>query len=173
MLNKFAKILLTLTALEPVVLTYALIAAINKQYNVTIICIALCCLILAFCDYIIRLCSHNLVEDSIHIESIEPYDQENLSFYLIYTLPILTTKFTELDWRVWAIIFLFYISIIYKGFNYSSNPLLLFIGWHFYKAQSSNGVTYILLTRKTLLKAKQQFKVIRVTEYLLLEKNPK
>ncbi len=44
------------------------------------------------------------------------------------------------------------------------------MGYHQYKVKLSSGVSYILITRKTLINTKQVKEVVQLTNYILLEK---
>jgi hypothetical protein len=43
------------------------------------------------------------------------------------------------------------------------------LGWHFYKVTTSDGVTYVLITRKQLRRAAELMQVGQLTEYILID----
>ena len=47
--------------------------------------------------------------------------------------------------------------------------MLGLMGWHFYKVESAEHVTFILITKKHLRTAATQIKVGQLTEYILLD----
>ena len=55
------------------------------------------------------------------------------------------------------------------GYNYHFNPLLGLLKWHFYKVQSNEGVTYVLITKKQLRTAANAVTVGQLTEYILID----
>ncbi len=43
------------------------------------------------------------------------------------------------------------------------------MGWHFYKAETEEGVTYVLITKRQLRKAKEAVEIGQLTEYIVLD----
>ena len=101
--------------------------------------------------------------------TVEPADHENTAFLLLYVMPLFTSQFNTLDWKFWIPTVLIFGLITATGYNYHFNPLLGLLGWHFYKVQSPEGVTYVLITRKQLRMAATSLKVGQLTEYILLD----
>jgi hypothetical protein len=59
--------------------------------------------------------------------------------------------------------------IVGTGFGYYFNPLLGLLQWHFYRVTSTDGVTYVLITRKHIRSVVEELKVGQLTEYMLLD----
>jgi len=56
---------------------------------------------------------------------------------------------------------------------YHFNPVFGLFEYHYYKVSIEGGTTFILMTKKTLLNARQVSSVIQLTDYFLLEKDIK
>jgi hypothetical protein len=55
------------------------------------------------------------------------------------------------------------------GAGYHFNPLLSILGWHFYKITSTEGVKYVLVTRKYIRTAADIIAVGQLTDYMLVD----
>ena len=74
-----------------------------------------------------------------------------------------------MNWAAWIPILVVSSMIIGTGYGYHFNPPLGLLRWHFYKVTSGKGVTYVLITRKTLTAASSKLRVGLLTEYVLLD----
>lgn len=169
MLNPLARLLLTATALAPVGLTYAWVAFIQDERSAAISLSIISCSLVALCIWMLRSCETNLPSTEFKPSTVEAADHENTAFLLLYVLPLFTSKFNTLDWQFWIPTVLIFAVITATGYNYHFNPLLGLLGWHFYKVQSNEGVTYVLITRKHLRTAATSLNVGQLTEYILLD----
>ncbi|MCF3948685.1 hypothetical protein [Acidiphilium iwatense] len=169
MLNVLARLLLTSTALAPVGLTYAWVAYFQHEH-VTAAAICGISLFLFFvCLFVLWRAKHELAASTFKAESIEAADHENTAFLLLYVMPLFTSQFDTLQWQFWVPTIVIFGIITATGYNYHFNPMLGLLGWHFYKVESSEGVTFILITKKHLRTAALELKVGQLTEYLLLD----
>jgi hypothetical protein len=92
-----------------------------------------------------------------------------VGFMLLYLLPLFTDKVNTLNWSLWIPTILVFAVITATGYSYHFNPLLGMMGWHFYKVSSTEGVTYVLLTKRQLRSAAEPLSVGQLTEYVLLD----
>lgn len=100
---------------------------------------------------------------------VEAADRENMGFLLLYLLPLFTADLTKLNWETWVPAIVMFAVITATGYNYHFNPLIGLMGWHFYKVESKEGVTYVLITRKQLRSAAGTLTVGQLTEYILID----
>jgi len=167
--NVVARLLLTATALAPVGFTYAWVAATQHMVKAAII-IAACSLALVIvCLLVVWRAKHELSSSEFHAQSIEAADHENTAFLLLYVMPLFTSQFNTLRWEFWAPTAVIFILITATGYNYHFNPLMGIFGWHFYKVQSTEGVTFVVITRRHIRSNKEPLKVGYLTEYILLD----
>lgn len=169
MLNALAKWLLTSTAIAPVALTYAWVAYQAGSTQLAVMLFGLCIALLLICLGLLRFSQNNLERVNFTAKSVEAADSENVAFLLLYLLPLFTGKINELTWQIWAPMIVIFAIITATSYSYHFNPLLGMLGWHFYKVESSDGITYVLITKKQLRKAAEQMQVGQLTEYILID----
>jgi hypothetical protein len=169
MLSIFARLLLTGTALAPVGLTYAWVAFVQGDRTSGEAILAISSLLILACFILIWRAGKSLAASEFKPASLEAADQENTAFLLLYVMPLFTSQFQALNWAFWFPTVLIFAVITATGYSYHFNPLLGLVGWHFYKVQSVEGVTYVLITRKHLRTAATRLTVGQLTEYILLD----
>jgi hypothetical protein len=168
-LNTVARLLLTGTALAPVGFTYAWVAYLQNEPKVAL-SFALGSIVLVFlCVILITQSKKQLAASEFKAASIEAADHENTAFLLLYVMPLFTSQFNTLDWEFWVPTFAIFAVITATGYSYHFNPLLGLLGWHFYKVESTEGVVFILITKKHLRTAATSINVGQLTEYILLD----
>ena len=69
------------------------------------------------------------------------------------------------DPRIFGIIFL----AVFHSNAFHFNPLLGCIGYHFYEIEADDGMTYLLITSKTVTKQKMTSQVAQLADYIFLE----
>jgi hypothetical protein len=169
MLNALARLLLTATALAPVSFTYAWVAYVQGDPHTAKIIAAVGVALVVMCAVLLASAVTNLPASDFRASSIEAADHENTAFLLLYVMPLFTSQFQTLDWQFWVPTIIIFGVITATGYNYHFNPLLGLMRWHFYKVQSPEGVTFILITKKHLRTAATELRVGQLTEYILLD----
>lgn len=169
MLSVPARLMLTSTAIAPVLLTYAWVALQSGDSRVAIWLVAGCIGLVFVCWWLLQYAQHNLERMSFRPVSIEAADRENMEFLLLYLLPLFTAQFKDLQWNIWIPAILIFAAVVATGYSYHFNPLLGLMGWHFYKAETEEGITYVLITKKQLRKAKETVEIGQLTEYIVLD----
>jgi hypothetical protein len=169
MLNVVARLLLTSTALAPVGLTYAWVAWTEGTPDAAIWILGVSVALVVICLIVISSARKSLPASDFKANSIEAADHENTAFLLLYVMPLFTQQFSTLDWRFWVPTIVIFGVITATGYNYHFNPMLGLLGWHFYKVESTEGVTLVLITKKQLRTAAQTVRVGQLTEYILLD----
>ena len=101
--------------------------------------------------------------------SVEVADKESLGLLVIYLVPLLRTSFSDLEYLVLVPAVAIFLALALTGHNYHFNPLLKLFGWNFYKVGTPEGVTYVLITRKTLRRGVGNFTVSQLTDYTLID----
>lgn len=165
----FARLLLTSTALVPVGFTYAWVAWMESDHRVALIILAVCVALVATCLLLLRSAKKSLPASDFRASSIEAADHENTAFLLLYVMPLFTSQFNSLDWQFWVPTLIIFAVITATGYNYHFNPMLGLMGWHFYKVQSTEGVVFVLITKKQIRTAATNLRVGQLTEYMLLD----
>lgn len=168
-LNVLARLLLTSTALVPVGFTYAWVAWFEDDRFVAVIILIVCIALVAVCLAVLNSAKTSLPASDFRAASVEAADHENTAFLLLYVMPLFTSQFNNLDWQFWVPTLIIFAVITATGYNYHFNPMLGLMGWHFYKAESTEGVVFVLITKKHLRTAATDLRVGQLTEYMLLD----
>lgn len=173
MLSAIARIMLTASAIAPIAITYAWVAFTQDEIMVSAIALGVGTSAVLMCLVVLRYARSNLEKMNFKPKSIEAADRESIGFMMLYLLPLFTDKINTLNWSLWLPTIVVFALITAFGYSYHFNPLLGLIGWHFYKVESAEGVTYVIVTRKHLRAASEALTVGQLTEYILidLEKN--
>jgi hypothetical protein len=169
MFNKFARILLTATALAPVGLAYAWIAWLQDAKGAALIIVGISLLLVVLCLSMFWKAPKAVPVSDFEASSVEPADHENIAFLLLYAMPLFTSQFNTLDWTFWIPTGIMFAAIAATGYAFHFNPLLGLLGWHFFKVQSKEGVTFVLITRKRIRDAAKKLRVGELTEYILVD----
>ena len=169
MLSSFARLLLTSTAVAPVLLTYAWVAEQSGFRQQAIILLAICLILTVLCIWMLRFAKNNLERSTFTSSTIEAADRENMGFLLLYLLPLFTSQYATLNWGIWIPTLAVFALVTATGYSYHFNPLLGLLGWHFYKVGTPEGVTYVLITKKQLRNAANAITVGQLTEYIVID----
>ncbi|MBD1549594.1 hypothetical protein [Roseibium aggregatum] len=169
MLNWMAKLLLTSTAIAPVLLTYAWVAYQAGESKQAGTLLGVCIVLILVCLGLLRYAKANLERMNFSPTTVEAADRENMGFLLLYLLPLFTAQFSTLNWQVWVPAIVIFAGVVATGYSYHFNPLLGLLGWHFYKVSTKEGVTYVLITKKQLRNATEAIEVGQLTEYIVID----
>ncbi|HAU1759017.1 TPA: hypothetical protein JBJ80_13370 [Legionella pneumophila] len=169
MLSVIARLTLTSTAMAPVLLTYAWVAFKSDRLGIFAALIASCILLTWLCIQLFAYTKKNLERSKFNIISVEVADVENLSFLLLYLLPLFTSSFETLNWDFLIPAIITFGAVVATGYSYHFNPLLGLMGWHFYKVGTTEGVTYILVTKKQIRNVSDTVEIGQLTEYIVVD----
>lgn len=169
MLSRLARLMLTATAIAPVLLTYAWVALQSGNSRMAVGLGFGCVALIIICWLLLRYARRNLERMSFKPVKIEAADRENIAFLILYLLPLFTAQFKDSQWNIWIPVVLVFSAVVSTGYSYHFNPLLGLMGWHFYKAETEEGVTYVLITKRQLRKAKETVEIGQLTEYIVLD----
>lgn len=169
MLSWFAKLLLTSTAIAPVLLTYSWVAYQADECRLAGVLLGVCVVLVGVCIGMLRYARTHLERVKFSATTVEAADRENMGFLLLYLLPLFTAPFATLNWQVWVPAIVIFGAVVATGYSYHFNPLLGLMGWHFYKVSTKEGVTYVLITKKQLRNANETIEVGQLTEYIVMD----
>ena len=173
MLNSVAKLMLTSTAIAPVLITYAWVAFQSDDIRSMALLLICCLTLVLICVGLLKYAEKNLERVKFSVVSVEAADRENMGFLLLYLLPPFTSQFDSLNWQIWIPTIIVFGAVVATGYSYHFNPLLGLMGWHFYKVGTKEGVTYILITKKQLRNTIDAIEVGQLTEYIVMETEKK
>jgi len=183
MINKFTKILLVLTSLAPILLTYWFVSQVqvyddsinlleNIQCNYLVgFGLLITTVVLALvCAFLLIRSKKELELIPVSISEIKTADNESLAFILVYLLPLANQVSDKINVAVLIFVGILFFFTVSTSNAYHFNPLLSFLGYHFYEVKLENGVTYILLSKNNISDCKKIKTVSQLTEYMIIEK---
>ena len=171
-MNKFAKSLYVLTSLAPVLGAYVVNDLSQGKQFLTALCWLIPALLLvAICWLLMVFASRRLGREELAVTSVRSTDKEVLAYLVAYLLPIISKE--TLDFRTHlataSFVFLILFIAVYHGNAFHFNPLLGLVGYHFYEIQSGEGMTYMLITRKTIRQQRMTRQVVELGCYVYLD----
>lgn len=119
--------------------------------------------------FVLRYAQKRLEKMRFRISRVEVADKENLGILILYLVPLLRTSFADLDLLVLIPAVAILLAFSVTGYGYHFNPLLNMLNWHFYKASTEEGVSYILITRKHLHSVADSITVGQLTKYTVID----
>lgn len=170
MLSKFLKASLVGTSFAPVLLTHSFVLWINDaNYTVILGNILIVLSLLILCLSTMKFAKGEIQIEEFPINSIKTADSEIVGFLLAYLLPFTTMAIEQIDFKVMVFIMILFFSVIWSTNSYHINPLLAFVGYHFYEVTTLDNITYLLITKRSLRSTKAVKNVIQLTDYMVLD----
>lgn len=171
MLSGLARLALTATAIAPVGVTYAAVAALNDKYGISLLLLFGSAVLVHLCVWVLNATKGKKAPASevYPITSVEPADRENTAIILLYLMPLFTADFNDLNWMVWIPTLMIFAVIAFTSHSYFFNPLLGLYGWHFYKVGTPENVTRVLISKRTIRKGNCKIVGIDLGDYVILD----
>ena len=169
MLSKFSKVLLVTTSLAPIFLTLWFVK-FSKDWNIAVgyEYILLTIMLTALCYILLSFSAKKLEKIRIKINTVKTADKEVVGFILVYLLPLINESTIQINTSVLVFVAILFYWIVYTSNSYHFNPLLGFLGYHFYEITIEGGITYILISRSNIINCKNIKSVVQLSEYMVL-----
>jgi hypothetical protein len=171
-MGSLAKLLLVLTSLAPGIAVYGFAAwLLGSKFTYYIVWVPLLIAIFLtlLCIQIIRFAATRLPRFTLEVNELKSADSEIVGFALAYVLPILTATTTTVNLRLLLLSFIALAILVWGTNSYHTNPLLSMLGYHFYEILSSTGLSFVVLSKRTLRQVKTLTKVAFLTEYMAID----
>lgn len=171
-MNKCAKILLASTSLCPVLF----IVSVNqfercKSVKSGVGWLAAAIILIILCGWLLRHFSKKAGKHLLHIHEFERKDHEMLAFLFIYILPFIragsSTFANEWITSVCLLIVLAFAIAHARAFHF--NPVMGFLGYHFYAIKDSQGISNLLISKKDLQRPDQEIQTVQLTSNVYLQ----
>jgi hypothetical protein len=176
MVSRFGKFLLVATALAPICGAFAVNrvgiegrSAVRDLYFWLWLGVAV--VLVLSTVFFLRWCNKHLKHTSIRTTTIKPTDKDVLAFLLAYLLPLLGEKVLAFDAKPIVSFYVFgliFVSV-YHSNSYHFNPMLALLGFHFYEIECDDGLSAMLISKRTHMVNAQAVTICRITDYLFLE----
>lgn len=171
MLKRAPKIFLVATSLAPIFLT---IAFLEGRAGNLIACLILLCAVLMLMwttTGLLKVAKRQLEVLPIQLGSARNADREVIAFLVAYVLPLAFggPEGLKVDALAVGFVVLIFAMVVWGSHAYDFNPLLGFLGYHFFEVETAEGITYVLITKRPIVSVRQVTKVVQLTEYVLLD----
>ena len=132
--------------------------------------LVLAILLISLCKALVAFARGSLPNFSpFHVTAVKPADSELLTFLLAYLLPLVNIAGTRIDWWVLGFVVLLVVGVVWATHAYYYNPVLALFRYHFYEVTSDGGVTYMVLSNRTLRSASDLVSVKQLSAYVLMD----
>lgn len=169
MFSRIIKMTLVATSIAPIALVAAWVAFSERFYWTAFLLLATAGVLFLLCLLVLSQAKKQLEKFDFKPSTVEAADRESTVFMLLYLSPLFAAQFGSINWNVLVPTIAIFLLLTATGYSYHFNPLLGLLGWHFYKVTSSEGVTYVLVTKKQLRNTGQIGKVGQLTDYILMD----
>lgn len=169
MLSKLAKISLVSTSIAPIFLTLWFVNfSKNWNWKEGFGYLLLAILLTLLCWILLYLSGKRLEKLKLEITSVKTTDNEMIGFILAYLLPLMDKSSVEIESRVMFVVALLFLVVITSN-SYHFNPLIGFLGYHFYEVTITGGISYVLISKKSIRNYKSIKNVVHISEYMIME----
>ncbi len=165
MLSKFLKIIMVITSVSPVFFTLWFNDFSNQwkiKYGLIWLVISFALIIIAY--LILQLSLKKLERIPIQISSIATADKEVIAFIFAYLLPLL-----DINHKMLAFVLVLFTFVAFTTHIYHFNPIFGLFGYHFFEVTTTNGVSYVLMSKRQIRNLNQVTEVILVSDYILID----
>jgi len=174
MLGRLIRVLLALTAIAPLAVSFSYIyAAKEHKYQYAVIAALTCILLGALSLWIIEKASARLEQLPIVIQKAKSADKEVIGFFVAYALPLVFRGQSAPDLDAWLMAGGMLLFVLWSTHSMQVNPVLGMFGFHFYEVETKDGITYLMITRRKISHVRTVTTVVQISEYGVLEANVK
>jgi len=170
MLGVIVRVVLALTAAAPISISLAYIfAAKDQNYRLAVIAAFGCLLLGALALKIITAAGKKLEILPISIQKVKSADKEVVGFFVAYALPLLFRGQASADIDAWLLAIGMLVFVLITTHSLQVNPVLGAFGYHFYEAETKDGITFLLISKRKINSVKSIGRVVQLSEYGVLE----
>lgn len=172
MANTFQKVIYFLSAASPIGLVFSIVLFVQKNYIVLPIVLSVVSVLLIFgflCSF--KYARRNIASMTVRVTDVATSDLWIIGYIVSYLLPLANMVIDE--WNLWVLagVALLFVGVITLVNDAMPHPILLIIGYHFYKITTENGISSYVMISKKKIRHKKDIKCVgRVFEFLLIEK---
>lgn len=100
----------------------------------------------------------------IQISSLATADKEVLAFIFAYLLPLI-----DISHKMLAFLLVLFTFVAFTTHIYHFNPIFGLFGYHFFEVTTTNGISYVLMSKRQIRNLNQVTEVILVSDYILID----
>ena len=171
MINKLQKSFWILSSGSPIFIAFSIAWYFSKSTYMTSTVSAIAATILIIIAFIIfNAIKRKLPVLQLTVKKVSQNDRHIIGYSLSYLLPFASVAFDKYNPYIFLGIAIIIFIIMLKANTPTANPLLFFAGYHFYDVEAENGIgNYLVISKRDIRNKDEIKKVIRITEYLLLD----
>jgi hypothetical protein len=163
MLNKFAKFLLVLSSLSPMLGAVAINQlALGKPLEVWLPWVIIAVSLVFICWGLFYYAAGNAQTQKLEVMQFEDNDKGVLAFLLAYLLPLVSVKDTvaEIHWMTGAYVLVIILLVFTHARAFHFNPVMGLLGYHFYSLKNSDGMSLLLISRSELKRSGKELDTV-------------
>lgn len=171
MLNQFAKFLLVLSSLSPMLGAVAVNQfAIGKPPAGWLPWVVSAGLLVFICWGLLQYAATKAQVHKLRVEQFEDNDKEVLAFLLAYLLPLVSVKDTvaEIHWLTGAYVLVIILLVFTHARAFHFNPVMGLLGYHFYSLKNGDGMSLLLISRSELKRSGREVNTVRLAHNIYL-----
>lgn len=172
MLNWFAKLLLVLTSLSPILGAVAVNQYTRgKPLSAWLPWLVMALLLVFICWGLLRYTARAAQKHTLKIAQFEDKDKEMLAFLLAYLLPFAAAKdmLADVHWLTGAYVFAIILLVFMHARAFHFNPMMGLLGYHFYSIKDGEGISMLLISRCELRRAGGEVETVRLANDIYLQ----
>ena len=148
---------------------YAYALWVDNKHDLALIVLMVAIFLILISALFLFVVFSRLQKYTIKLTSAETADQENIAFLLLYVSPLFTGDIDTLNFSIAIPVVILFLIVVMSGNNYHFNPLLNMMGWHFYKVDTPDSVSRVLISRRSIRNVVNDVKVVQLTDYVIME----
>jgi hypothetical protein len=165
----FIKLSLVITTIAPVWITLAFLYWNNGQSLYAALISAASAIFCLIAYAIVKSSPKKFTKTKADALSIKPADKEISGYFVAYMLPILGGGKYFLEPSVAIFFSIVFFIFIWFSKSFYANPVLAIFRYKFYEITTTNGNTYLLLTKREIKDPANINKVVSITSHTRLE----
>lgn len=171
MANKFYKLVYNMSAIAPLLIIFSIVWRIqNKSFAVCVMVILIAIIPSVFMLILFSYAKNHLAQIRIKAIDVSPKDSLFFTYIFAYASPLAGLVIDNVNIWVWMIIGVAIIIIAARANLVIPNPILLFLGYHYYSADTENGISEYSLISKKIYRNNQELKMVgRIFDFLLVD----
>lgn len=170
-INKLQKGLWILSSGAPILVAFSIAWYVTQStYMISVFFIAISVILIIIAAAIFYEIKTKLASLGLRAKKITQNDKCIIGYILSYLLPFASIIFDKYNPYLFLGVALLMFIVALVAYTPTANPLLFFIGYHFYDVETENGIgNYLVISKKAIRNKSALRKAIRVTEYLLID----
>lgn len=173
MLNGFAKFLLAATSMSPILGAVAVSQfSQGKGWLYWLPWLVVALSLALICWGVLFYAAKYAQGEDITVKEFQRNDKEVLAFLIAYLLPFISSKNMAFngEWLTGAYILIMIFLVITHAGAFHFNPVMGFLGYHFYAIRNENNIPCLLISRRELDEVGIDLTTARLASGIYLDK---